>query len=152
MSLLPEEAFGTHVRHVRESKGMKQTELGRRIGDQLGVAAWRSPQVSGLESGTRALPLRDMVAVAAALEVPLVELLLSIDDDEDRYDTGIEMPNGDVLFAKDWDAVIAPTAETETARIEAAMRAMEAAADEMLQVTKEHAGRSAKAKNKRAKR
>src|SRR5581483_1407618 len=60
--------FGQRLRHLRRARGMTLSDLGERVG--------RAPsQLSLLENGRREPKLSLLQALAAALEVPVEELL-----------------------------------------------------------------------------
>lgn len=66
--------FRRRMREVREQAGMSQVELARRMAAQMGSRV-DPPTITRMENGERAVRIQEAVAAAAALEVPLDELL-----------------------------------------------------------------------------
>jgi transcriptional regulator with XRE-family HTH domain len=69
------EYVGDQVLKARKSKGWTQAELAARL-VKLGFTGWRQTKVAKIEVGAVArLPLDDVLALAAALDVQFVHLL-----------------------------------------------------------------------------
>jgi transcriptional regulator with XRE-family HTH domain len=78
-SAYPTEIVARRVREARNRRGWTQAELADRL-TELGHPT-NQPTVARLESGKRAVPIEELFALAAALEVPPVHLLTPLDDD-----------------------------------------------------------------------
>ncbi|KJQ53719.1 helix-turn-helix domain-containing protein [Microbacterium sp. SA39] len=80
---LIQEVVGRNVRHVRSARdGLSQVELGARVADRLGVAAWSSATMSAAENGRREFTAAEIVALAVELGVLPGALLLIPEDIE----------------------------------------------------------------------
>jgi transcriptional regulator with XRE-family HTH domain len=65
---------GQNVEQLLEDRGLRQDDLARVV-REAGLGAWDQTVVSRLVKGSRALTLEESVVLAAALGVPLVQLL-----------------------------------------------------------------------------
>ena len=69
------------IRQVREDRGMNQTELAREV-SELGIPM-RQTTISKIEDGNRKVGVDELLAIAAALEVPPTILMIPLDREED---------------------------------------------------------------------
>jgi|GEM_PF-4985214 len=76
----PEAAFGSRVRTLRLAKGWSQAELAARVAVHL--PGWAQTTVAKTEAATRPIRLNEASGLAAALEVPLQQLLDALEDVE----------------------------------------------------------------------
>lgn len=76
----PEAAFGGRVRALRLAKGWSQAELAARVAAHL--PGWAQTTVAKTEAATRPIRLNEASGLAAALEVPLQQLLDALEDVE----------------------------------------------------------------------
>jgi transcriptional regulator with XRE-family HTH domain len=81
---------GDNVARARKAKKMSQEELGQALGDY--VEPVKAQTISFVERGRRELSPLELLAFAAALEVPASGLLLPPE--------GLEIP----VYSEDWDA------------------------------------------------
>ncbi len=95
-----ERAVGQTIRDLREQRGMSQAELGRALGDELD-RPWPRQTVSQAEAGRRAFPVRELVAVAGVLGVPITDLVAPLDA------PGAEATDGRALLADKARAIAA---------------------------------------------
>ncbi|QOZ85739.1 XRE family transcriptional regulator [Chromobacterium sp. Rain0013] len=65
----PTTTFGRHLREARLKRGIPQDKLGVQIGLDESTA---SARISRYETGTHAPPLKTVVRLAAALEIPVL--------------------------------------------------------------------------------
>jgi transcriptional regulator with XRE-family HTH domain len=76
MSIVEAKAIlGQNVRRIRESKGFSQEILAERSG-------FHRTYIGGIERGERNPSLKSIVAIATALEVPLVDLFEGINTEK----------------------------------------------------------------------
>ncbi len=69
-------SFGLQVRHIRGSRGWSQEELAARVGlDRT--------YIGGVERGERNPGLINIVRIARALNVPVKELFIAIENEEE---------------------------------------------------------------------
>lgn len=65
--------IGLRIRQARLEHGMSQRQLGLRLGGLLG-REWPRQQITSAEAGKRAFTSAELVAIAAALDTPLMVL------------------------------------------------------------------------------
>jgi len=71
----PSEVFARRLRDARRGAGMSQAELARRVARQRG-SAFDGSAITRIENQGRGVKLDEAVAIARALEMPLVALLV----------------------------------------------------------------------------
>jgi len=78
MTEQPGRVFARRLREVRQSRGMKQTELARRLADLLETRI-DGAVIAKIEKGDRGVRLEEAVYAAEILDVPLESLVTGID-------------------------------------------------------------------------
>lgn len=90
-----EEVIGQRMSEVREAAGVTQAAFGEMLEATLG-RPWSRQSVSAAEKGRRAFTAVELVALADALEVPIIELLsppMSVEH--------VELPTGAKVAARE---------------------------------------------------
>jgi transcriptional regulator with XRE-family HTH domain len=91
-----EELVGQNVRERRKRRGMTQEGLGAELEQYLG-RAWSRQAVSQAESGQRAFPASELLALTLALECTVNHLL-----NPPGLDGSVTLPGGFNLDFDDW--------------------------------------------------
>lgn len=94
--MLPSENFTRRLREARTRRGWSQAELAKRV-TALGHALDKTA-LTKLEGGNRKVTLDDAVALAAALDVPLLAMLLP-DEGKVPLAPKLDVP---LAFARGW--------------------------------------------------
>jgi transcriptional regulator with XRE-family HTH domain len=76
----PEQTVGERVRHLRLDRGWSQAELAARVSSAL--PNWGQTTVAKTEAASRPIRVNEAAAIAAALGVPVVELVVTVEDME----------------------------------------------------------------------
>jgi transcriptional regulator with XRE-family HTH domain len=94
-----EELIGQRIRSRRDGLEMTQEQLGKRLGDILGLE-WSRQAVSAAEKGRRGFTAAELVGIAFALETSVGNLLTpSPDLDALELPRGVKLPRDVVLAA-----------------------------------------------------
>jgi transcriptional regulator with XRE-family HTH domain len=91
VALYVEQAIGHRIREIREAKGMTQEALGAELAVYL-ERPWSRQAVSAAEQGKRAFAAVELLALAQALDTPVVSLLRP-----PVTATTVDMPSGTKL-------------------------------------------------------
>lgn len=103
---------GANVAAIRDAGSLTQTEVAQRVGDILGTP-WARQQISRAETGGRALNVDELVALAVALDVTVIDLLAPRPDENYRLGERGSLDAGtlqDALLRSDGSAASAHTA------------------------------------------
>lgn len=91
----PKPEVGDEIRRLRESSGMTQTELARRLNETLGAKYYQTT-IGRIESGERSISLPEAAIISETLNVPITQLAdLAVPPSTDRLCTNYALKIND---------------------------------------------------------